>query len=294
MSLHRPVGASFNASSAHYTPTYLERQWVGLFENASHPALKLALVLFIWHEVVFFGRFLPYYIMDQIPFFKKWKIQEAKENTPEMYWKCVKSVIQSQLFVQLPMMLLFHPTATWLGMRFLEVPFPSWTTIALSCLFCLAVEDCYHYFAHRLMHHGPFYKYIHKLHHEFQAPFGIAAEYAHPIEVLVVGQGFFLGPVALLAMGVDMHVLTMAVWLAVRLIETVDVHAGYDFPWSIHKILPFWGGADFHDYHHMAFVGNYSSSFRWWDWLFGTDAAYNVWKAKQQEMARSKQAVKQD
>ena len=32
-------------------------------------------------------------------------------------------------------------------------------------------------------------------------------------------------------MGVDVHVVTMAVWLAVRLVETVDVHAGYDFPW---------------------------------------------------------------
>ncbi|KAI9105851.1 hypothetical protein DFS34DRAFT_589130 [Phlyctochytrium arcticum] len=288
------ASAAFNASSSlPYTPTWAERHWLSLFEDAEYPALKLALVLFAWHEIVFFGRFLPYYIMDHIPFFQKYKIQADKPNTSEDYWKCISYVIKGQLFVQMPMMLLFHPTATWLGMRFLEVPFPSWTTIALSVFFCLVCEDCYHYFTHRLMHHPRLYKYVHKLHHEFSAPFGLTAEYAHPIEVLVVGQGFFIGPVLLLLAGVDMHVLTMAVWLAVRLIETVDVHAGYDFPWvkittfsslclwAFHKLLPFWGGAEFHDYHHMAFLGNYSSSFRWWDWICGTDSGYNNWKAKQ-------------
>ncbi|TPX54413.1 hypothetical protein PhCBS80983_g05938 [Powellomyces hirtus] len=275
--------ASAVGESAKYAMTFLERHWLGLFEHASYPALKLALVLFAWMEIVFFGRFLPYYIMDKIPFFQKYKIQDNKPNTPELYWKCIKSIILSQIFIQLPLMLLFHPTAVWLGMRFLEVPFPPWTTIALSCLFCLAVEDCYHYFVHRLMHHRLLYKHVHKVHHEFSAPFGIAAEYAHPIETVVLGQGFFLGPVMLLMMGVDVHVVTMAIWLAVRLIETVDVHAGYDFPWALHHWLPFLGGPAFHDHHHETFKGNYSSSFVIWDWLFGTDASYNARRAKRNQ-----------
>lgn len=33
-------------------------------------------------------------------------------------------------------------------------------------------------------------------------------------------------------------------------------------------------GARFHDFHHYNFNGNYSSSFVWWDWLFGTDKQY--------------------
>lgn len=43
--------------------------------------------------------------------------------------------------------------------------------------------------AHRALHWGPLYKRIHKLHHTYSAPFGLAAEYAHPLEILILGTG---------------------------------------------------------------------------------------------------------
>lgn len=49
---------------------------------------------------------------------------------------------------------------------------------------CLVLEDTWHYFLHRLLHHKRIYKYVHKVHHNFQAPFGMTAEYAHWIETL--------------------------------------------------------------------------------------------------------------
>ena len=102
-----------------------------------------------------------------------------------------------------------------------------------------------------------------------------------------------------------------------RRTQVVDAHSGYDFPWSLRTFLPFWAGrrahtrarvcghcaqprspdrstpmcaravvgrrragADFHDHHHMVFLGNYGTSFRWCDWLFGTDTLYQAHKAR--------------
>ena len=47
-----------------------------------------------------------------------------------------------------------------------------------------------------------------------------------------------------------------------------------DFPWSLNKFIPFWAGAEHHDFHHMAFSNNFATSFRWWDWALGTDKKY--------------------
>jgi sterol desaturase/sphingolipid hydroxylase (fatty acid hydroxylase superfamily) len=39
----------------------------------------------------------------------------------------------------------------------------------------------------------------------------------------------------------------------------------------------------------MVFLGNYSSTFRVWDWLFGTDHRYNTWKQRQKMLATKQQ-----
>jgi len=66
-----------------------------------------------------------------------------------------------------------------------------------------------------------------------------------------------------------------------------------DFPWSLQHILPFWSGAEHHDFHHMAFTNNYSTSFRWWDRIFGTDDKYLVYREKV-KAAKAKSANQKD
>ena len=48
----------------------------------------------------------------------------------------------------------------------------------------------------RLCHYGPFYKHIHKKHHEWTASIGIVSHYAHPLEqILSHNIPFELGPI---------------------------------------------------------------------------------------------------
>ena len=95
-------------------------------------------------------------------------------------------------------------------------------------------------------------------------------------------------------------IFAVYVWITLRLFQAVDSHSGYgtflyfspsisnflltgvalDFPWSLQHIIPFWSGAEHHDFHHMAFVNNFSTSFRWFDWAFGTDTKYREYRAK--------------
>lgn len=36
-----------------------------------------------------------------------------------------------------------------------------------QCFGCAVIEDTWHYFLHRALHHRRIYKYIHKVHHDF-------------------------------------------------------------------------------------------------------------------------------
>jgi methylsterol monooxygenase len=78
-----------------------------------------------------------------------------------------------------------------------------------------------------------------------------------------------------------MVVIFQYIWITLRLFQAVDAHSGYDFPWSLHNIVPFWSGADHHDFHHQAFTNCFSTSFRYLDTIFGTDKKYHEYRAQQ-------------
>jgi methylsterol monooxygenase len=161
-----------------------------------------------------------------------------------------------------------------------QVPFPTLREMAPQVFLFFFYEDLFHYCAHKALHYGVLYKHIHKIHHKYSAPFGLAAEYAHPAEVFILGAGTITGPLLYCHFTRNLHIFTVYVWIVLRLFQAIDAHSGYDFPWSLQHILPFWSGAEHHDFHHMAFTNNFSTSFRWWDRIFGTDDKYRQYRAR--------------
>lgn len=114
------------------------------------------------------------------------------------------------------------------------------------------VNEIMFFYGHWLLHANKFlYKRIHKIHHEFKAPMGLAALYCHPVE-LVLSDFLPLG------MGILLfnHNLYMAAFFtAFGVLGTQTHHCGFRWPWiASHGNQP-----DFHDFHHERFTCNYGN-----------------------------------
>ncbi|GLT65364.1 hypothetical protein SLA2020_378020 [Shorea laevis] len=169
----------------------------------------------------------------------------------------------------------FVSSCKMIGIR-TGLPLPSGWEIVAQLLVYFMVEDYTNYWIHRFLHNKWGYEKIHRVHHEYSAPIGFAAPYAHWAEILILGIPSFLGPA--MAPG---HIITFWLWIALRQIEAIETHSGYDIPWSPTKYIPFYGGAEYHDYHH--YVGgqsqsNFASVFTYCDYIYGTDKGYRYQK----------------
>lgn len=102
------------------------------------------------------------------------------------------------------------------------LPLPSGWEIFAQLLVYFMVEDYTNYWIHRFLHNKWGYEKIHKVHHEYTAPIGFAAPYAHWAEILILGIPSFLGPAM-----VPGHLVTFWLWIALRQIEAIETHSGY-------------------------------------------------------------------
>ncbi|XP_052230042.1 fatty acid hydroxylase domain-containing protein 2-like isoform X2 [Dreissena polymorpha] len=122
---------------------------------------------------------------------------------------------------------------------------PAASEFIVHLALCLIMEEITFYYAHRLFHTSVLYRRIHKVHHEWTAPIGLGAVYAHPLE-------FAFGNILTIASGPLVagacQVTTLA-WFTMATAVTIIHHSGYHLP-----LLP---SPEFHDYHHLKFTGNY-------------------------------------
>jgi len=140
-----------------------------------------------------------------------------------------------------------YSVAAFCGTPSAAAPLPPLPSLLILFAAAHGFNDVFFYATHRMLHSKLLYKRFHKQHHTFRGSVGAAAEYAHPVEVLVSNQLPTMG----LVLALGLHPLVQAAWLTLRLLQTYEVHSGYAFngAWA-GKVGIAACGAAFHDHHH--------------------------------------------
>lgn len=217
---------------------------------------------------VIFGVFVlsnvPFGLLDLTgwpPSLLKYKIQEEKPvpvnwNTYRKTLKltCFNGVVTSSLF-----QLAIYPLS---ALRIsCALPLPSFTKVLWDLAVCVVAVEILFYYMHRLFHHPKLYKLVHKIHHEWLAPVGVASIYCHPLEHAAVN----LLPVLAGPILAGSHLSVAWLWFCLVVMSTTINHSGYHFPF-----LP---SAESHDYHHAKFNQCYGVV-GVLDYLHSTDAMF--------------------
>lgn len=253
----------------------LQQAWDVISASTSEYAMFVS-GCFLAQLCGYFLGVLPYAFIDLLrpAHFTRRKIQ------PQRYVTCADAsrsfVALMGLFfaVMLPMIALGGGYLSLAGIS-RDGPLPGRVSLLAQLAFFLVVEDYLNYWLHRWLHTPWLYKKVHSVHHEFTAPFALMATYAHPVEVVVLSIPTFAGPAM-----VRPHMFTVLVWQLLRNYEAIDIHSGYETPWTMKSLFSAYAGAEHHDYHHYMHSGNFASVFVWCDYLYGTDLGFQSFKAK--------------
>lgn len=193
---------------------------------------------------------------------RQYKVQPGT-NEPVSTWsliKCVLVVNFNHIVLGLPFLWGCYHVMVLRGGDLTPV-LPSLPRVVFDIVVSLMLKEIVFYYLHRLFHHRRLYKYIHKVHHEWQSPVAVMADYGHPLEHIFVNMfPVLLGPLVL-----GSHLVT--IWLLASLASTGTIlnHCGYH--------LPLFPSPEFHDYHHLKFTECYGN-LGLLDYLHGTDRKF--------------------
>lgn len=239
--------------------------WIwGIFEGlpVSHTTrviIMTGIVPMIWFYIYGFLLFLVDFTASD-KFIAKYKVQNSFRPSREQYMAALRVSLFNWIALALPYMCVL---TYWLLPATIG-PIPTVYIFLRDMVVYIALEEVLFYSGHRLLHQPMFYAPIHKFHHTYTAPFGIAAVYAHPIEHMLSN----VMPVSAGPILMQSHPLVPMVWGVLALFNTMTVHSGFDLTHLLIFPSPY-----FHDWHHEKFNENFGVGLGL-DYVLGTSRNY--------------------
>lgn len=138
-----------------------------------------------------------------------------------------------------------------------------------SIVMIILFHDTWFYWMHRAIHIQPFFRIIHKIHHNSTNPSPFASFSFHPFESVLEA---LVLPLFLLVF--PLHFSTIIIFLFFMTVMNVIGHLGYEFypsGFTINKFLRWNNTSTHHNMHHKFFNCNYGLYFNFWDRLMGTN-----------------------
>lgn len=222
----------------------------------------------VWgvHEVAFFATWAVFGLLFRFGVAPRFQVAGGKAPPAELTRRAALEVLGGHVLLLAITAYVVFPAWAWMGGQ-LGRPLPSVFEIGWQLLAMILLQDTIFYWSHRALHHPKLFRAIHVKHHTFRYVRGHAAEYSHPVES-ISNLIALMGPAIVL----KVHLLTFAIWMLVRICETVFAHSGYAFN----------GLASRHAFHHLyAAKGCLGSFFGVWDRIMGTDKQWREWQREQ-------------
>lgn len=198
------------------------------------------------HFVMYFGHFSFFETIERLKLLRRYKLARSPVQEPPFAMK-LRTMGEFAIgnLVIATQLKFFYRLLERLGSPRVTDPLPSVGRVFLNFVAAYYMNVIGFGLAHRLFHHGPLYRTIHRKHHQYVGSVTVAAEHAHPLEGVVANTLPTLAGCII----THAHPQVLFTWLALRMHETYEAHSGYSFYGSLpHKFgFTFAEAAAYHD-----------------------------------------------
>lgn len=254
---------------------YVDRGWEALIEKEWFLSVYFETW---WTVLVYTTLVVVFMLMSVLPLLTEFKLNVAARPKPQLGRYAVQFFLYVTPIFALDAFTVKHyagvprealPRTTWLIFNWAKEQqttriFPSAAPRVWEILWHMVVAtvlyDLFFCTAHFFLHKVPFlYQHLHKSHHSH--PQGMLADVTGQLALAENLADILLANLALKLVGA--HPMTRFLYVPILLLLLVDNHAGFDFPWNYHRVVPFGvcGGGPAHFDHHQKSAVHYQPFF---------------------------------